>query len=173
MEEVQLVEKIAEGDEAALEALYQRYHHRLVRFLWRVTNERELIVEIVNDTFFAVWKSASKFRGDSAVSTWILGIAYKKGLNQIRSNKRLLEDDLSATVFELDKEILEERSNSQLLQRLSPQHRTVMELIYHFGYSYKEIASIMDCSENTVKTRMFYGRKQLRKLMEGAENVGC
>jgi RNA polymerase sigma-70 factor (ECF subfamily) len=52
------------------------------------------------------------------------------------------------------------------MRRLSPNHRSVVELTYHFGYSYIEIAEIMGCPVNTVKTRMFHARARLRRILE-------
>ncbi len=163
----QLIEKIADGNEGALELLYAQYYPRLVRFLYRVTADKEHIVEIVNDVFFIVWKNASKFRAESSVSTWILGIAYKKGLQSTRRLKSLtLIDDEMENVELCEDSYLGERNVLQLLRQLSPQHRAVMELTYYFGFSYKEISEIVSCPENTVKTRMFHGRQRLRAMME-------
>lgn len=159
-----LISQIAKQDEAALECLYKLYYARLVRFLWRLTNQRENIIEIVNDTFYAVWNGAPNFRGQSTVSTWILGIAYKKGLQKLRDDKAFPAVQEEACC-ELGEVALEERHNTQLLRLLEPHHRIVMELSYYFGYSYREIAAIIDCPENTVKTRMHYGRRCLRQLM--------
>lgn len=52
------------------------------------------------------------------------------------------------------------------MTKLSPEHSAVVELSYYFGYSYMEIADILACPENTVKTRMFYARRMLRSLLE-------
>ena len=59
-----------------------------------------------------------------------------------------------------------QQSLDQALQRLRPNHRSVVELTYRFGYSYSEIAEIVGCPVNTVKTRMFHARAQLRKILE-------
>jgi RNA polymerase sigma-70 factor, ECF subfamily len=68
--------------------LYLLYYHRLTRFVNRMTRRHELIYELINDTFFVVWEKAGKFRGDSRVSTWIMGIAYRRGLNLMRVEYR-------------------------------------------------------------------------------------
>ena len=177
--EFELINKIANKEEAALEALHKLYYPRLIRFLYRLTNDKEHIVEIVNDVFFIIWKNAGQFRGGSSVSTWIFGIAYKKGLQNLSRSKNIVtlankeSTDLESASASIDEEFAE-RNNKQLLQQLNPQHRAVMELTYQFGYSYKEIAAIVGCPENTIKTRMFYGRKRLREIMQEhhyAENI--
>lgn len=165
--EQKLLQQIAGGDEAALAALHHAYFERLVRFLYRLTADKDHIVEIVNDVFFTIWNSAEKFRGESAVSTWIMGIAYKKGLQSVSRRKVMLplSDDDTEPLSENDN-LVAERYNTQLLSQLKPHHRVVMELTYHFGFSYKEISEIVDCPENTVKTRMYHGRQQLLALLE-------
>ncbi len=125
--EVDLVARVAEGDRRAFEELYHLYHRRMARFLTRLTHRYDLAEEVINDTFWVVWRKARDFRGDSQPSTWILGIAYRKA--------RPVE------------------------QRLA------VELCYELGYSCQEIATIMDCPVNTVKTRLFHARAKLQKLL--------
>ncbi len=79
-----LLARIAAHDSAAMKELYLLYHRRLARFLMRLTTRYELAEEIINDTFWVVWQHAGDFRGASRVSTWILGIAYRRGLKTLR-----------------------------------------------------------------------------------------
>ena len=76
--------RVAAGDRAAFEDLYRRQHPRLVRFLRRFCGRRELIDEVINDALWVVWRRAASFRGDSKVSTWITGIAYRCMLKALR-----------------------------------------------------------------------------------------
>lgn len=163
--ENKLITQIAAGDESALRALYEIYYPRLARFLLRVTNDREHIVEIINDVFLAVWRGADGFRGDSNVSTWILGIAYNKGLKHMSRQRKVPLDWRAGATFDNEHDRIDhQRDTRQLLAELSPEQRAVFELTYYFGYSYSEIGDILNCPENTVKTRMFHGRKKLRAL---------
>ena len=75
-EDRQCLERIARGDRQAMQKLYFAYYRRLNRFLLR-TLSPERADEIINDTMFVVWRHAGDFRGESRVSTWILGIAYR------------------------------------------------------------------------------------------------
>lgn len=166
-EEESYIKRIAEGDEEALELMYALYYPRLVRFLFRVTNNHEHIIEIINDVFFVIWRGAGKFRNQSTISTWILGIAYKKGLKHMSKHKEKFTDqDVIDTESNDEERLLEQRNMRQLLEKLSPLHRAVIELTYYFGYSYKEIGDILECPENTVKTRMFHARHKLRELLD-------
>src|SRR6185312_15399922 len=82
--ELVLLGRIAGHDSAALKELYFLYHRRLARFLTRLTPRAELAEEIINDTFWVVWQRAGDFRGASLVSTWILGIAYRRALKSLK-----------------------------------------------------------------------------------------
>src|SRR5690242_9318859 len=82
--ELALLERIAARDGAALKELYFLYHRRLGRFLTRLTSRVEVAEEVINDTFWVVWQRAGDFRGASLVSTWILGIAYRRALKSLQ-----------------------------------------------------------------------------------------
>src|SRR5580692_963830 len=93
--EVELVARIGEGDRRAFEELYNLYHRRMARFLTRLTRRYDIAEEVINDTFWVVWRNAKSFRGDSQPSTWILGIAYRKARSAFRAASRLAEQNLT------------------------------------------------------------------------------
>jgi RNA polymerase sigma-70 factor (ECF subfamily) len=124
---------------------------------------------------YVVWSRAASFAGRSRVSTWIFGIAYKQAIKRLEREGRLRLDRLPdeqeshAAVPSVESEISSLQLQEMLdkaVQRLSPSHRSVVELTYHFGYSYLEIAEIVGCPVNTVKTRMFHARTQMRRILE-------
>lgn len=84
--DLELLRRIDKGDEDALGELYDLYYKLLSRFVLGNTHDVQLTLEIINDVFMVVWDKAGSFRGDSAVSTWMLGIAYKKALKPARNN---------------------------------------------------------------------------------------
>ena len=160
----ELLKRIGDSDEDALTELYRRYYRRLARFVLRITGDSGLVTEVINDVFLVVWQRSGSFRGDASLSTWILGIAYNKALKALRKVRPwepLLED--TATSGDNGAMRLELESS---LARLSPEHRAVMELVYFFGYSYREIGEILQCPENTVKTRMYHARRALQSILE-------
>ncbi len=168
-----MLKRVAAKDGLAFEELYRSFHPQLTRFLTRLICRQELVEELVNDTLFVVWEKAGDFQGRSKVSTWIIGIAYLKGIKALDKLKMMPEQQAAPM-----KEIEELPSdNSQIkklgtqdwlhsgLMKISPEQRSVVELTYFFGCSYLEIAGIMDCPVNTVKTRMFHARRRLEKLL--------
>lgn len=164
-----LIERIAQRDREALQCLYFAYHRRMSRFLMRLMHRYDLAEEVINDTMFLVWQQAARFRGDSQVSTWILGIAYRRALKALRYAQPpggvfLCEapeagHDAGASQRELRQCI------DIALTSLPAEQRLVVELCYFMGYSCAEIARIADCPVNTVKTRMYHARSRLRGML--------
>jgi RNA polymerase sigma-70 factor, ECF subfamily len=168
--ETDLIARIADGDRKAFEELYHLYHRRLARFLTRLTRRYDIAEEVVNDTFWVVWKKARTFRGDSQPSTWILGIAYRKARNAFRTSARLAEKNLQVDELPLTDEQpadVEELRDwlGRALAELPVEQRLAVELCYELGHSCEEIAKIMDCPVNTVKTRLFHARGKLQRLL--------
>jgi len=166
--ECALLARIAGHDNIAINELYLLYYRRLGRFLMRLTTRHELAEEIINETFWVIWQHAGDFRGASRVSTWILGIAYRRGLKSLRyEGPQPADIDIEAEIGSEEPAQEEEMSEwlEVALQRLPIEQRTVLELAYRMGHSCVEIASIMQCPVNTVKTRMFHARRKLKILL--------
>ena len=171
-----LIERIAAHDRAALKELYLLYHRRLARFLTRVTSRYDLAEEIINDTFWVVWQRAGDFRGASYVSTWIMGIAYRRGLKALKraSVMPLRAHDIAAEGADSHEPWSGAEQREWLnaaLERLPSEQRLVLELAYHLGHSCEEIAEIMNCPVNTVKTRMFHARRKLKVLLPALAGI--
>lgn len=168
-----LIALICQGDEAAFEQLYHRMYHRLFRFIARITRRTDMIDEIINETMFVVWEKAGTYSGQSLVTTWVLGIAYNKSRQSLRDHRRGLEDSLE----EMDGILFFESDNlsnrletvnwlEAAFDSLSPEQLAVIELTYYHGLHYSEIAELLGCPENTVKTRMHHARKKLAKQLK-------
>jgi len=166
-----LVRQIAAKDRCAFEALYRAYYRRLMRFLFRITRRADLVEEVLNDAMLVVWQKADSFHGDSRVSTWVFGIAYRKALKALeragRSRVLVGEEELptlAAPVNEVEElELQDWLSNG--LDGLSAEQRMVVESVYYLGLSYNDIAEIAGCPIGTVKTRMFHARRRLKDLL--------
>jgi RNA polymerase sigma-70 factor, ECF subfamily len=142
----------------------------MARFLTRLTRRYDIAEEVINDTFWVVWRNAKSFRGDSQPSTWILGIAYRKARSAFRASARLNAKNLAFASEPLTTETpagTEELRDwlGQALAQIPAEQRLAVELCYELGYSCEEIAAIMNCPVNTVKTRLFHARAKLQKLL--------
>jgi len=163
-----LLQRIVQGDRQAFEELYVNYHRRLARFLMRLAPRYELAEEIINDTFWIVWQKAGQFRGASQVSTWIMGIAYRRALKLLKSER---SHHAAEQLDCLDRELMEDEPAkakemqdwiAEGLRELPLEQRMAIELAYGMGYSLEEIADIMNCQITTVKARMYHAREKLR-----------
>lgn len=174
--EFALIRAIARGDRRAFEKLYTRYHGLLTRFLIRSTSRRDLVEEVVNDTLWAVWRGASRFRGDSKPRSWVIAIAYRCLLKALRD--RPLEPG-SSPLGDDDAGLLDgfietpgDSARAEMrdwvqhgLDLLPKEQRMTLELAYFLGQSCEEIARIMNCAVGTVKARMFHARVRLRNTL--------
>jgi RNA polymerase sigma factor (sigma-70 family) len=175
-EEAQLLRRIALQDRHAFEALYRTYYRRLTRFLDRLTRKPQMIDEILDDTMLVVWRKAATFNGHSQVSTWIFAIAYRKAMRALKregSRTQILFDhDEPLYAPSPETAFIEGESRSairHLVAELSVEQRAVVELTYYHGCAYKEIADIVGCPVDTVKTRMFHARRKLRSALSRQE----
>jgi RNA polymerase sigma-70 factor, ECF subfamily len=166
-----LLRRIAQQDRRALEELYNAYYRRLSRFLQRLTPRYEFAEEIINDTFFVVWNKACDFRGASRISTWIMGIAYRRALRSLRDERHAggpgheeLQED-SGSTDELGTSNDTQDWVAHGLRTLPAEQRIALELAYFMGHSCEEIAAITECPVSTVKARMFHAREKLRKIL--------
>lgn len=171
--DLQLIEEIANGNRESFKALYEKYVRQVFSFVYKITKDNKLTEEVVNDTMFEVWKGAGNFKGNSAVLTWIFGIAHNKSMNELRKKRPEALDPEEFSRFassdDTAEEVVMKKDRSQrmneALGELSPEHRTVLELTFYNGLSYQEIAEIMECPVNTVKTRMFYAKEKLKESL--------
>ena len=174
-----LVRRIANKDHLAMSRFVLLYDTRLTRFLRRLTWRQELVDEIINDTMLVVWQKANRFRFESQVSSWVIGIAYRRALRTFRAESRLrvagpqraADGDSQSGDAQEQFEITEWLGRALL--KLPFEQRTALELMYHAGYSCEEIGEIMGCPASTVKTRMFHARRKLRHALPvaaGAES---
>jgi RNA polymerase sigma-70 factor (ECF subfamily) len=171
-----LVERIAAGDKLAMQVLFARHRTNVYRWLLRFVGNETLADDLLSDVFFDVWQQAGRFEGRAAVTTWLLSIARYKALS---ARRRRIEADLDETIettvadgADNPEVALQRKSRNELvraaLRKLSPDHRQIIDLVYYHEKSVEDCALILNIPAATVKTRMFYARKKLAELVEGA-----
>ena len=174
-EDTLLLNKIAEGDREAFTTLYLSYQPRLIKFCSRILkNDVALAADIVDEAMIEVWKSAGSFAGRSLPSTWIHSITRFRLIGYLRKNKEVFLDDDSidknledGSLLPEENALLSERNENivHCLKKLSDKHREVIEMVYFRELSVRNIAEMLQISENTVKTRMFYARNKLKEIL--------
>ena len=159
-----------------MRTLFARHRVAIFRWLLRLMRDEALAEDLLSDVFLDVWRKAASFAGRSSVSTWLLAIARHKALTARRHRTGVtLDEGLACALVDPadDPElVLEKKDREQRLRhslaRLSPQHSEVIDLVYYHGKSIKEIAEIVGINEATVKSRAFYARRKLARLVATA-----
>jgi len=179
IDEHTLLERIKTSDASAFEAFYKLYYPKLYPFVLRTTRLAESVEEVIQDTLLFVWQHPDHFNFNSKISTWVFGIAYNKSLNAISKHRRHHSDDkvdideladvLDDPYADIEQTVETDDLLNCALDVLSTEQRAVIELTFYDGLPYHEIAQILDCPENTVKTRMFHARKKLQAFVTNFE----
>jgi RNA polymerase sigma-70 factor (ECF subfamily) len=140
--------------------------------LTRRCNDREVVLDVLQDTFLAAWREADTWRGDGEVAAWLWGIAFRRMVSRLRRRKDvLLLPDWEATsagqsVPAAEDQVLlgvEYGDLSGALRRLSPEFRSVVQAVVLDGLSTREAGRLLGVRENTVRTRLHRAKAQLRQ----------
>jgi len=170
-----LFENWMKGDIRGFSALYERYKNRVFGFLVRMTGDREIAEDLLQDTFLAAMRNAQQFDRQRNFLSWIFGIAHKRTIDYFRhvkvENEHLLDTDKS---FGKGPELPDlGLSNKQLnavineaVKTLEPMQREVFLLRELGDVPFKDIAQIMNCPINTALGRMRLALKNIRKELK-------
>lgn len=175
-DDVDLLHRIAAGDRTAVRTLFARHHLRIYRFVTRLTGNEATAEDITNDVFLEVWRNAATFEGRASVSTWMLSIARNKSISAMRRRTESAIDETMADGIadeaDTPEVVAAKHSKGEQLRRciekLSDDHREIVELVYYQEKSIQEVAEIAGIPEGTVKTRMFHARKRLGEILRQA-----
>jgi|SRR5262245_29287688 len=173
----ELISAISDGDRHAMKVLYERHSVRVFRFVKRFLPDDTVAEDVVHDVFLDVWRQAGAFKGHCQVGTWLLAITRNKAFTNARCRRfDPLNDDICEAIEDgadnPETAMAKRRINSLLfrcLANLSPTHREIIDLVYYHAKSIDEAAKIIGVPRNTVKTRMFYARHHLAKLLAEAQ----
>ena len=172
----ELIVRIANHDDTALQVLFARHNVRIFRFIMRLVAIEAIAEELTNEVYMQVWRNAAGFGGGSTVSTWMFAIARNLALSYLRKkNTVALDDDFAEQVEdETDSpETIATKHDKATVMRacmdkLSLAHREIIDLVYYQEKTVGEVSEILGIPANTVKTRMFHARKQLSHFFAAA-----
>jgi RNA polymerase sigma-70 factor (ECF subfamily) len=172
-----LLLRIAAGHEPSLVSFYGIFEPTVYRFALSRLNDSHAASDILNEVMMEVWKSAERFKGQSRVSTWLLGITYHKVIDYIRKQARHKAEELDENMTEkmvdhsdIDlAQVIEGAQDAkavqQCVQGLPDNHREVIHLAFFEDLGYEEIATIVDCPQGTVKSRVYHAKSMLKKCL--------
>ena len=181
--EALLIANLCEGDETALAPLVEKYKRMVYRLAMQITKNHADADDVMQETFIKVYRSIRTFRKDAAFETWVYRIAVNEALNFVKRRERRKEAALETaeSEYEVSARYRVEVANdphrhaekaelrryvTEAVNSLSVKHRTVVILHEFEGLTHAEIASILNCSEGTVRSRLHYARKKLRILLK-------
>ena len=175
-----LLARVADGDSRALDTLYERYARVVYGVALRILGESELAEDVVQETFWRVWRRARTFQsGRGQVTAWIFGIAHNLSVDELRRQR-----SRPRPVYDTEETpVLRDREDSRMdvvadaleherglligtaLQQISAEQREAIELAYFGGLSQSEIAERLQSPIGTIKTRIRLGLRKLRYLL--------
>lgn len=182
--EALLVADLLEGDTTALASIVEKYGKLAYRLAIQITKNHEDANDVMQETFLKVYESIGSFRKESAFETWLYRIIVNQALNLVKRRERRRESSFSEE-NEIDLRFNLRESSSyansphddvekkelqkwvtQAVDSLSAKHRTVVILHEFEGLTHPQIATILNCSEGTVRSRLHYARRKLRNLLK-------
>jgi len=186
----ELVAKSLRGDTEAFRTIVERYQERVYNVAFQMTGSHEDSLDLAQDSFLRVFRALSSFKGDSSLGTWIHRIAHNIVIDELRKRRRrpvvamstdtvvITEDgehmlEWSAPMDEAPEEQLlraeKKREIEQALQRISPEHRSVLVMRDIEGLTYEEVAEVLGLNVGTVKSRLNRARLALREKLKVME----
>lgn len=171
----ELLAAVAAGDRGALRVLHERHTPWLAPRLLRRCNDRELVDEVIQDTFLVVWRAPARYRGTGEVAAWLWGIAIRRLVDELRreaSRRRLVtavsSNEAGSMAPGPEEQVLlgvEHGDLAGAIDRLSPELRMVVQATVLDGLTCREAGRLLGIPAGTVKTRMQRARVQLREAL--------
>lgn len=164
------------GDAAAWDALFRRYQLPLYVYIFELVRDEQTSLDLVQESFINAARHLGSLREDAKFGSWLFGIAHQKCIQRWRKQAReeMLRDEFAGAPAELeggpDDLLIREEQEAEfmkLLNELPPPQRSVLLLHFVEDFSLEEIAGITGVSLGTVKSRLHYAKKTLRRLWEG------
>jgi RNA polymerase sigma factor (sigma-70 family) len=181
--DLSLVKRAQGGDLEAYDALVRRYQERIYGTIYHMTSNHEDANDLAQESFIKAFQALRSFKGDSSFFTWVYRIAVNRTINFLKQRKNRVQMSLNDLDYnaENDPDLvalishktprrdlslveLQEKLNAAM-QKLSDEHRLVVNLHDIQGLSHEEISKIMDCNIGTVRSRLFYARQQLQAYL--------
>jgi RNA polymerase sigma-70 factor, ECF subfamily len=162
-----LVARARRGDARAFEELYRLHHRRVYALALRMTREPGRAEELTQDAFVEAWRALPSFRGESAFSTWLHGVAARVVLRQMRADRRWEEHNESVYLAEAQRAMPDTAiALERAIASLPDGARAVLVLHDVEGYKYEEIARLLGVALGTVKAQLHRARRLVMEALE-------
>ena len=170
-----LIAKAQSGDEEAFEKLLTKYKNMILSMAYYISRNENDALDMAQEVYVKLYKNVYKFEGKSKFSTWVYSVARNTCIDEykrIKRNRNYYETDKNDVSAETDgpEEIILRKEHCDfvrmILSELPPIYNRILTLRYIENLSYREIAERLDCSEGTVKSRLFRGKKMMKKIID-------
>ncbi len=171
------IDQVLEGNVNAFSVLVEKYQNLVYTVVYRVVKNKEIAEEVAQDTFVKAFRSLQKYRGEAKFSTWLYTIAYRKSLDAIKSNKRIMSSELIEEINEGEIEVVTDALNylqvkerkqiiADSILKLPEEEAAIVTLYYFDEKSIKEIVEIIGLSQDNVKIKLYRSRKKLYSILK-------
>jgi RNA polymerase sigma-70 factor, ECF subfamily len=162
------------GDREAFASLIRRYDDGLRALAYRLLGDRERMDDVLQEAYVRAFRALPRFRGDSALGTWLYRIAYNVAQEELARSSRLHVVPLEAVAEPPDPSDFAETvalrtSLADALAALAPEDRAAVLLVDAQGFGYRAAAAILDVPEGTIASRLNRARSSLRRALDGSE----
>lgn len=170
MEEKELLDKARQGNKHCLNLLLKNNYQMLYGFLIKLTGDKDLAEDLVQDTLLKASLNITKFRGESKFSSYLIKIGINTHKNYLRKNKiRTEHDDFEfKTSYDMEDDLINYirfKEALNYLNNMSYEKRISFILKHYYGYSIEAISEILKVSQGTTKSRIHNTIKKLRELL--------
>lgn len=165
--------KVLQGDAAAFENLVGKYQGRLVAFLWNLLGSGEDARDAAQDAFIQAYVNLGQFDRSRSFRSWLFAIAYNRGIDLLRKKRSFLsfwqrETAVAERIAVAAVPLEDSPLWPLILRKLTPQERSVLALKYNEGCGSEDIATLLGCSESTVRVHLLNARRKLHKGLHAA-----
>lgn len=160
--------QVREGASEMLGPLFDRYHRKLFNYYVRLTGDRTLSEDLVQEVFFRILRSRHTYRPGSPFKPWIYQVARNAGTDHFRRPAEVeFQEEMAEPIPPMDE--LSDLAENELLRRalleLPEEKREVLVLSRFHEMKYSEIAQLLGCEVGAVKTRVFRAMQELRRIV--------
>lgn len=173
------LDRLRQGDSAAVEAIYRGFYSSLTAFVRLHVDDSAAVEEIVDDTYMVVFSNPSGFEGRSSFKTWLFGIAKNRCYEWLRRAKRqpaigaqddqLVLESLVDPAWPAVDQLEQAQINAIIrlcMQRLKEVHRQVLFLVFYEDMSMEQVAQEQQCAAGTIKSRVFHAKSKLADCID-------
>lgn len=166
-EEIELIAACIRHDRIAQKRLYEKYCKMMFTVTFRILNDYDNSNDALQEAFIEVFKNIGSFRNESSLCTWIKAIVVRKAINKLKRESKFepLESVKNTEVYDWRDGFTAEYLNKAIFS-LPDGARTIFTLIEVEGYSHKEVANMLNISEGTSKSQLYYSKQLLQKKIK-------